>query len=215
MTELYSDEHRALQDAFDTRPIADVLQAVTVKPVLDERVQAFLASRTFFFLSTVDPSGQPTVSYKGGPPGFVRVLDETTFAFPSYDGNGMFLSMGNIAGDGRVGLLFMDMERPQRVRVHGQATVSRDDPLLAEWPGADLVVRVTVTETFPNCARYIARQTPAAAPTYVPDERGEAPLPAWKKIDALQPFLPARFQVGADEHITAEEYEARLERGES
>ena len=124
----------------------------------------------------------------------MRVIDRSTIVFPSYDGNGMFLSMGNIAGDPRIGLLFMDFERPHRIRAHARAVVHRHDPMIDEYPGADLIVRATVTELFVNCPRYISSQSNNGNSKYIPDTKGEAPLPGWKKIDALQPFLPARFQ---------------------
>ncbi|MCU1500948.1 MAG: putative pyridoxamine 5-phosphate oxidase, putative flavin-nucleotide-binding protein [Ilumatobacteraceae bacterium] len=215
MSTLYGAEHRALQDEFDSRRLADMLESSHVRHQVDDDAQAFIESRSFFFLSTVGPDGQPTVSHKGGAAGFVRVLDPSTLVFPSYDGNGMFLSMGNIAGDGRIGLLFMDFDRPHRVRVHAHAVIVRDDPLMAAYPGADLVVRATVVDAFVNCPRYIGHQSAAGAPKYVPDVNGEAPLAEWKKIDALQPFLPERFQAAAREQaITAEEYGARLLNGD-
>ena len=217
MTTFYGEQHRRLQDQFDSREIADVLAAVIVRPVIDDDAKAFIESRTFFFLSTVDAHGQPTVSHKGGAAGFVRVIDQTTIVFPSYDGNGMFLSMGNIAGDGRIGLLFMDFERPHRIRAHAHAVVTRDDPMMGDYPGADLIVRATVTDIFVNCPRYITPHTPGTPSRYVPDANGESPLPGWKKIDALQPFLPTRFQGLAeaeDDLITADEYGQRLLRGD-
>ena len=137
--------------------------------------------------------------------------------FPSYDGNGIFLSMGNIAGDGRIGLLFMDFERPHRVRAHANAVVSNDDPMVEDYPGADLIVRATVTDVFVNCPRYITPHTAGAVSKYVPKADGTMPLPGWKKIDALQPFLPSRFQGLAESEndlITADEYGNRLLRGE-
>lgn len=217
MGSLYGDTHRELQEQFDSRDLADVLEAVIVQPQIDDEARAFIESRSFFFLSTVNGEGHPTVSHKGGAPGFVRVIDPTTLVFPSYDGNGMFLSMGNIVGDGRIGLLFMDFETPHRVRVHANAVVSADDPLMADYPGADLVVRATVTDSFINCPRYIGRQAPAEASRYVPDDRGNAPMPGWKKVDVLQPFLPQRFHGRADAEggvITAEEYNEQVRQGE-
>lgn len=218
MTTFYGAQHRTLQDEFDSRHIADVLAAVIVRPEIDHEAKDFIESRTFFFLSTVNEDGQPTVSHKGGATGFVRVVDPMTIVFPSYDGNGMFLSMGNIAGDGRIGLLFMDFERPHRVRAHAHAVVSRDDPMMSHYPGADLVVRATVTDIFVNCPRYVTPHTPGAPSKYVPDANGAAPLPGWKKIDALQPFLPARFQGIAETEndvITADEYSQRLLHGDA
>jgi predicted pyridoxine 5'-phosphate oxidase superfamily flavin-nucleotide-binding protein len=218
MSSFYGDAHRDLQDQFDSRAVADVLQAVIVKPEVDDEATQFIQSRAFFFLSTVNNEGHPTVSHKGGAVGFVRVVDRSTIVFPSYDGNGMFLSMGNIAGDGRIGMLFIDLERPHRLRVHANATVSRDDPMMSDYPGADLIVRATVTEVFVNCPRYISRQTPVDASKYVPDGNGDAPLPGWKKIDALQPFLPTRFQglaAAENDVITSDEYARRLAHGDA
>jgi predicted pyridoxine 5'-phosphate oxidase superfamily flavin-nucleotide-binding protein len=134
MSSFYGDAQRRLQDEFDSRVIADVLEAAIVRPQIDDEARAFIESRSFFFLSTVDADGHPTVSHKGGAAGFVRVTDASTIVFPSYDGNGMFLSMGNIAGDGRIGLLFMDFERPHRLRAHANAVVSRNDPMMHEYP---------------------------------------------------------------------------------
>ncbi len=74
-----------------------------------------------FFLATADSEGWPQCSYKGGEPGFVRVLDETTLAFPSYDGNGMYLSAGNVIVNPAVGLLFVDFEVGTRLRLNGVA----------------------------------------------------------------------------------------------
>ena len=66
-----------------------------------------------FFLATADEHGMPQCSYKGGDPGFVRVVDEHTLAFPSYDGNGMYLSLGNLLVNPQVGILFIDFAQPE------------------------------------------------------------------------------------------------------
>jgi len=216
MDDFYGEQQRRLQDQFDSRTIADTLRAVTVQPVLDDSAKAFIASRSFFFLSTVGSDGHPTVSHKGGAPGFVRVLDDTTLTFPSYDGNGMFLSMGNIAGDGRIGMLFMDFEKPHRVRVHATATLHEDEAHLAAYPGADLVVVATVTDAFINCPRYITKHASSEPSRFVPDASGDAPLATWKRIDLLQDVLPERFQGRADDEggtLTIEEYQRRVDEG--
>jgi hypothetical protein len=218
MSSFYSDDHRQLQDRFDSRALADVLEFATVKPLIDDAAKTFIESRAFFFLSTVDDTGRPTVSHKGGAPGFVKVLDPTTVAFPSYDGNGMFLSMGNIAGDARIGLLFMDFNTPHRVRAHANAELVFGGPLLASYPGADLVVQATITDTFINCPRYITNQASSEPAPHVPDAFGEAPLAAWKRIDLLQEVLPQRFQNLADDAggtITIDEYDEKVLRGET
>ena len=214
----YADHHRHLQDRFESRPLADTLEALIVRPTLDDEATAFIESREFFFLSTVRADGQPTVSHKGGPTGFVRVLDPATLAFPGYDGNGMFLSMGNIAATAKIGMLFIDFETPHRLRVHADATVDADDPLLAAFPGAQLVVRAAITETFVNCPRYIVRHERVEASPYVPDADGVAPDPAWKKIEGMSSVLPPAVAARVDaagEAISIEEYAERLARGDA
>jgi predicted pyridoxine 5'-phosphate oxidase superfamily flavin-nucleotide-binding protein len=217
MSALFDETHRRLQDRFGSRTLADTLEAVIVQDLLDEESTAFVQSRAFFFLSTADADGQPTVSHKGGAQGFVRVVDPATLVFPSYDGNGMFLSMGNIAAEPRIGLLFIDFETPHRLRVHARAELVDDDPLMGEYPGADLLVRASITEVFVNCPRYITRHVAQEASPYLPDENGDAPLPAWKRIDLLQGVLPERFQGRADAEggtISVEEYAERLAAGD-
>ncbi len=192
MSNLYDDDHRKLQDRFDSRRLADRLEQATVFTEVRGRNKRFIESRDMFFLATVDRSGRPTVSYKGGAPGFVKVVDDKTLAFPSYDGNGMFLSMGNIAGQDKVGMLFIDFETPQRLRLQGTASLHFDDPLLGSYAEADLVVRVQVGELFANCPRYIHPHRKLAQSRYVPAVDRETPFPGWKRIDDMQDILPER-----------------------
>ena len=192
MSELYDDDHRKLQDHFDSRRLADSLEKTTVFAEVRGRNKRFIESRDMFFLATVDQNGRPTVSYKGGAPGFVMVIDDTTLAFPSYDGNGMFLSTGNIAGQGAVGMLFIDFETPQRLRLQGTATVHIDDSLLESYPEADLMVRVAVDAVFANCPRYIHPHSKLTQSRYVPVAGCTTPFPGWKRIDDMQDILPER-----------------------
>jgi predicted pyridoxine 5'-phosphate oxidase superfamily flavin-nucleotide-binding protein len=143
-----------------------------------------------FFLATVDHRGYPTCSYKGGDPGFVRVLDERSIAFPNYDGNGMYLSMGNVAAQHKVGLLFIDWENPQRVRIHGDASVDFEDPLTADFPEAQFIVRVHIREVFPNCPRYIHKYALVERSRFVPKSGTATPVPEWKKSDWAVDVLP-------------------------
>ncbi len=218
MSDFYTADQRQLQDDFETRPLADTLAAVMLKDEVADVPAAFIESRDFFFLSTVTPEGEPTVSYKGGAPGFVRVVDSKTIAFPSYDGNGMFLSMGNIVATAKIGMLFIDFETPHRLRVQATAHVAaKDDPIVDEFPGADLVVVATVDAAFVNCGRYIHKHTRLESSPYVPDADGSQPLPAWKRIDALQDALPPRDQgrAAADGGtIDGAEYAERLRTGQ-
>ncbi len=214
----YRDEQRALQQRFQTGRMADLLEQVIVHPEVQEAERAFIEARDMFFLATADGSGQPTCSYKGGDPGFVKVVDPGTLAFPSYDGNGMFLSMGNIRATARVGLLFIDFETPHRLRVQGTAAAREADPLLAAYPGADLVVRVAVSQVFVNCSRYVHRYQRVKASRYVPRAGCETPFAEWKRIDVVQEALPPRDAgktAKAGGTITIEEYEAKRHAGEA
>ncbi len=212
MSKIYSEQHRVLQQKFDTTRLADRVEELVVRPQLPDDSRAFIESRDMFFLTSVDQRGYPTCSYKGGAPGFVRVVDPTTIVFPSYNGNGMFLSMGNIATSHKVGMLFIDFETPHRVRVHGIAAIDRNDRLLAEFAGAELLIRVTITETFINCPRYIHQYQRVQTSKYAPQAGCAAPpAPQWKRIDALQDALPERErdlakQLGGT--LTFEEYGA-------
>jgi uncharacterized protein len=212
MSDIYNNQHRALQRAFDTTRLADRIDEMVVRPQLAGDQKAFIESRDMFFLTSVDHRGYPTCSYKGGAPGFVRVPDPRTIVCPNYNGNGMFLSMGNISTSHKVGMLFIDFETPHRVRVHGVATITPNDPLLAEFIGAELIVRVAVTETFINCPRYVHKYQRLQTSKYAP-QAGSAPPPPpqWKRIDALQDTLPEGESGVAKDlggTITFEEYAA-------
>jgi predicted pyridoxine 5'-phosphate oxidase superfamily flavin-nucleotide-binding protein len=176
----YNDGSRRLQDRFDTRRLADRIEERVVHRTIDEDDRDFIERCDMFFIATADAEGRPQCSYKGGDPGFVRVLDEQTIAFPVYDGNGMYLTAGNALVNPFVGLLFVDFERRRRLRLNGTASVTDDDPLLAEYPEAQLVVRVAATEVFPNCPRYIHEYRLVRRSRFVPREDCATPVPAWK-----------------------------------
>jgi uncharacterized protein len=180
MRPMYNDGARQLQDHFDSRRIADRLEQVTVHHEFTESDRAFIESKSMFFLGTADAEGWPDVSYKGGVPGFVRVLDPRTLVWADYDGNGMFRSLGNVLVNPRVQLLFVDFERPRRVRVSGTARVHTAHPRLAEWPGGQALIEVAVERIFPNCPRYIHRMTLVEHSPYAPREGATPPVPDWK-----------------------------------
>lgn len=193
---MYHADMRRLQDASDTRLLADWLEQLTVHTDFTEEDRAFIQRCPMFFLASADADGWPDCSYKGGMPGFVRVLDDRTLAFPDYDGNGMYRSLGNLLANPRVGLLFLDFTSPKRTRVNGTVELREDDPLLEEFIGAQRVVRVNVTRIFPNCPRYIHRMSLEEYSAYAPRPEHVPPVPQWKKWEALADALPARDRQG-------------------
>ena len=213
MSRLYGPVHRALQDRFDTRRLADNVEARVVLPEIPAEHKAFIESRDMFFLSTIDHQGRPTVSYKGGDPGFVRVIDSKTVVFPCYDGNGMFYSMGNLLGNQQVGMLFINFEKPHRLRLQGIASVDDNDPLLTEYAEAQLIVRVSVTEIFRNCPRYVHRYKKIQPSEFVPRLTCETPLAPWKRVDDVQASLPAKDRARVEREgnpLSRAEYEKYL-----
>jgi uncharacterized protein len=191
--EMYHAGNRELQDRFDSRRLADRLAERAGERSL--RIAAadreFIEARDMFFLATADAEGRPNCSYKGGDPGFVQVVDEHTVAFPSYDGNGMYVSTGNTLVNPHVGLLFVDFEGQRRLRLNGVASIDPRDPLLADYPGAEFVVRVQLRELFGNCPRYVHRYRLEERSAYVPRGPEPPPTPEWKRSDWARDVLPA------------------------
>lgn len=216
MTRLYGAQHRKLQDEFDTRRMADRIEQIAMKTEIGDAEKAFIESRDMFFLSTIDHAGRPTVSYKGGVPGFVKVLDAQTIAFPSYDGNGMYLSMGNIAGNSEIGILFIAFDRPFRIRFQGRAELHHDAASLALFKEAELVVTVRLSELWMNCPRYIHRHEKVAASRYAPGVENETPLCEWKRVDALADVLRPHETAAVQKagQITIEEWMGRVLSGD-
>jgi len=191
----YHRGSRGLQDAFDTRRIADRLHERLGRTELTQGDRDFIGRCSMFFLATADDRGRPDCSYKGGAPGFVKVVGPSELAFPDYDGNGMFRSLGNVEVNPHVAMLFIDFERPMRLRINGTARVHRQDPLLADFVGAQMVVRVHAERIFPNCPRYVHRMQRVEESPYVPVAGKQAPRPAWKDMEALRDALPERDKV--------------------
>src|SRR3954466_5159120 len=193
MAEAHHAGARQLQDRFDTRRLADRLDEKFLRePLIGDADRAFIERMDMFFLATADADGHPQCSYKGGEPGFVRVLDDRTVAFPNYDGNGMYLSMGNLAVNPHVGMLFIDFTaaRPSRLRLNGIASIDEHDPLKGHWPGAQFIVRVEAREVFPNCPRYIHRMALVERSRFVPHRDKEVPVPDWKRTTWACDVLP-------------------------
>lgn len=217
--DFYTAAQREVQEQGQTTQLANAVVQAVVRDELEPQIIDFVMSRDFFFLSTVNARGEPTVSYKGGRIGVAHVVDAQTIVFPSYNGNGMYLSAGNIADTGNVGMLFIDFATPNRVRVQGAAKLTKNDKYMQLFPGAEFIVKVKVTSVFVNCARYIHKHKRVEETNrYVPNDRGEQPFPAWKRIDAIQPALHPDDLGKADNHggtITEEEYKQKLMSGTS
>ena len=215
MGDFFTVAQRQLQREFETIDLADRIAEAVVSEELLDRQAEFIHSRNMFYLSTIDELGYPSCSYKGGDLGFVRVIDSGTVVFPNYDGNGMFMSMGNIQAKAKVGLLFIDFETPQRLRLRGEASLLREGPMLDSYPGANLVVEISVNHVWVNCPRYVHRMQPLEQSPYLPQKDGSVSLALWKRIDILQDVLGAKDCAEAESVglITVEEYEAYVARG--
>lgn len=187
----YSSASRTLQDQHETRRLADRLAEIKVHDSLTQDDRQFIEARDMFFLATVDATGQPTCSYKGGDPGFVRVLSDRTIVFPNYDGNGMYLSMGNVQETGAVGLLFIDFSQQRRIRVEGLARLCLNHPLLAQYAEAQFLIEVEIARVYPNCPRYIHQYQLVERSSFVPHAGTETPIPGWKRTAWAADVLPA------------------------
>jgi uncharacterized protein len=216
MSRLYGEQHRTLQSEFETTSLADRVEDIACKTVFDEDSKGFIEHLDMFFLTTIDHEGRPTVSYKGGDAGFVQVVNETTLIFPSYDGNGMFLSIGNINGNPKIGMLFISFEAPHRIRVQGTAKISRDPALSAKYKEAEFVVVVTLSELWQNCPRYVHQLKKVRDSRYVPRVECETPIAEWKRIDLMQDVIPKKDQqkVDAAGTIQIEEWIEKIKSGD-
>jgi predicted pyridoxine 5'-phosphate oxidase superfamily flavin-nucleotide-binding protein len=193
MTIMYHEGNRRLQDEFDSRRISDRLEEKLTRTAFTADDKTFIEGAIYFFLATADAEGRPDCSFKGGAPGFVRVTGPSELAFPDYDGNGMFKSLGNLTVNPNAGLLFIDMhEKLRRLRVNGTATISRDDPLIGSTVGAQLMVRVQARAIFPNCPRYIPKLALSEPSMYAPRPGVDPPEPAWKSFDNFKDHVHPR-----------------------
>lgn len=202
MADRYHEGQRAWQDRHDTRRLADRLGEVA-GDTFGETLAAFIEARDMFFIATTDADGAPECSYKGGDPGFVRVVDDSTLAFPVFDGNGMFLTLGNVEVNPKVGLLFIDFESGTRLRVNGDASVDLDDPLTATYTGALCVVRVRARAIFANCRRYVHHYTKESPSVFVPRPDEDTPVPDWKRDPWFDGTLSADDPAHDPDHRTA------------
>jgi len=203
MSEFFHEGNRKLQDQFETRPMADRLVDAIVSNQISPEDKEFIEEQNMFFFATVDKEGRPNCSYKGGSAGLVQVIDESTLAFPLYDGSGMYMSAGNVLVNEFVSLLFVDFQQQARLRLNGSAFVQDNDPLLEHWPEAEMVLRVKIREMFPNCPRYIHKMELIEESAFIPKQHCETPAPDWKRLEMVADVLPAR-----DAHLAGNEQDA-------
>lgn len=190
---LYHDGNIALQERFASRALAERMETTITRTAFTDADKAFIEAALFFFLATANARGEPDCSFKGGMPGFACVAAPDELLFPDYDGNGMFKSLGNIAVNPHVGLLFIDMgNAPRRLRVNGEARISQDDPRMGDFTGAQLLVHVRPKVIFPNCPRYISQPGAGVPSDYAPRPDYTPPEPAWKSFDAFKDAVPPR-----------------------
>lgn len=197
-----TDEHfhpgsRTLQDRFDTRRLADRAAELFFgdeSPPIDEPSREFIERMEMVFVATAAPDGAPHCAYKGGAPGFVRVLDQHTLLIPNYDGNGIYGSWGNVLAGSGVHLLFIDFEAasPWRLGIDGSASIDFDDPLTSEYAEAQFVVRIRPTRIMPVCPRYVHQMEIVKRSRFVPTEAEPTPVAEWKlDADEVPPELLA------------------------
>jgi predicted pyridoxine 5'-phosphate oxidase superfamily flavin-nucleotide-binding protein len=192
---LYHEGNREMQARFGSEALAVRLAETTHRTTFSPSDKELIECSEFFFLATADANGAPDCSFKGGAPGFVRVIAPDLLVYPDYDGNGMFKSVGNLRANPKVGMLFISMgEKPKRLRVNGIAELSFNDPLLGEFPGAQLLIRVKPRHVFPNCPRYIPHLQQVASSVYVPQAGCPPVEPAWKSFPEFRNVVPPRVQ---------------------
>jgi len=189
---MYHEGMRTLQDQRDSRRIADRLEETIVHSIFTQSDKTFIQEFAMVFVATSDSNGYPDCSYKGGLPGFVRVIDDHTIALPDYDGNGMYRSWGNVLVNPHIGLLFIDFEKQNRLRVNGTATIGDQDELRNEFPGSVFIIRVKAEKIFPACPRYIHKMQMIELSEYAPKANYTPPIPDWKKFENFRDALPER-----------------------
>lgn len=192
----YHDGMRDLQDRYEGRAVADRLATHRLHTVFTDDDREMIETASFFFLATA-ADDSVDCSFKGGAPGFVRVTGDSELAWPDYDGNRMYRSLGNIRQSSRVGLLFIAFDGRQfdgsaaRMRVNGRATIDERPAALADLPGAKRLIRVAVDHIFPNCPRYIPTMTLVERSEFAPRKGYEPPEPAWKDRPMVKDIFDA------------------------
>lgn len=192
---MFHEGNRQLQDRYGGRAVADRIVDMVESPEISDDFRDFIHACPFFFLAT-STTDVTDCSFKGGAPGFVRVVAPNRLIFPDYDGNRMYKSLGNIIENPNVGLLFMNFGAEEgqgalflRIRINGRASVHDAHEALESYPGAQRIVQVEVDHVYPNCPRYVPEMQMVAPSRHVPAEGEAQPTPEWKKIPEIAEIL--------------------------
>lgn len=158
----YSDAVLAMQRKMNAVEINAELQHSIGRNSVTPALAAYLGSRISFYLATASAAGQPYIQHRGGPPGFIKAIDEHTLAFPDFEGNKQYISLGNLSENPRVQLFFMDYGQRQRLKIWGKAAIVEDDEALLASVTPEAwrrplrrAIRVTVEAWDVNCPAYI------------------------------------------------------------
>ncbi|SNY49074.1 pyridoxamine 5'-phosphate oxidase family protein [Paractinoplanes atraurantiacus] len=182
---------RQLQDTLGTRERADAFTERQTLHRLNDRMREFIGRQEMMFLATADAGGGCDSTFRAGPAGFVRVLDDEHLSWPEFKGNGVMASLGNITGNGHVGILFVDFQDVIGLHVNGTAEIVEDPGDQGDVPPglrAQVWVVARVQEAYIHCAKHIPRMM------RVPRQRGrDAAAEQPKKSDYFVP-APARLQ---------------------
>jgi predicted pyridoxine 5'-phosphate oxidase superfamily flavin-nucleotide-binding protein len=193
----YHEGMLALQEQADGRRLAEFLGTSVRHSEFSERDVAQITAASFLFIAS-SHGDHPDCSFKGGDPGFVKIIGPNTLEFPDYDGNLMYRTLGNIAMNPKVGLLFMSFDsKSYRLRINGDASIHRDAESLARHHGAKAVIRVECRDIYPNCPRYVPDLATTARSAYVPRLGETPPTPEWKTLPEVVPHLPQSDARGA------------------
>jgi hypothetical protein len=136
---------------------------------IDEDLAAFLAAANSFYLATASADGQPYIQHRGGPQGFLRILDKNTLAFVDYGGNRQYITQGNLSENPKAYIFIMDYLHRRRVKLWGEARIVEDDPSLLQSlmpkgyrarPEQAILFRIAAWDT--NCPQHIPQKFDAA-----------------------------------------------------
>jgi predicted pyridoxine 5'-phosphate oxidase superfamily flavin-nucleotide-binding protein len=136
---------------------------------IDENLTAFLAGQDSMFLATASANGQPYIQHRGGPKGFIRILDKNTLAFADYAGNRQYITQGNLSENPKANIFLMDYAHRRRVKIWGEARVIDDDPALLQSlmprgykarPEQAILFKISAWDT--NCPQHIPQKFDAA-----------------------------------------------------